>query len=423
MKRLPCQAGLLGLALLAASSAWSQGAGFSQIQLGRYLSKAGDCTSCHTAQGGKAFAGGYPMDTPFGTLYTPNITPDRETGIGKWSSDDFFKAMHQGMRRDGQYLYPACPYPWFTRLSRGDVDALKAYLDTLEPVRQENKPNALPWPLSWRGVMAGWNMLFFHEGGYVPDTSKTEEWNRGAYLVEGAGHCAACHTPKNILGASKKDLHLLGGDAGESWFAPSLAGDERDGLGKWTTQDIIDYLKSGANHETASAGPMTDVVVNSTQYMSDADLKAIAVYLKDLPAAGKDGQAGKAQVSEQVMKQGYGLYVDNCMACHMAKGEGLKNAFPPLKGSASIQAENAASLVQVVIAGDRMAATSSRPTGLSMPAFGGKLDDYEIAVLVNYIRNAWGNQASLIESDDVAKVRKAVKEFGPRHPRRSSAAQ
>lgn len=423
MKRMLCRAVLTAVGLFAAAAVCAQGATFSQIQRGRYLSKAGDCTSCHTAKGGEPFAGGYPMATPFGIIYSPNITPDLQTGIGKWSGDDFFQAMHKGIRRDGQYLYPACPYPWFTRLTRTDVDALKSYLDTLAPVRQENKSNELPWPLSWRAVMAGWNMLFFHEGTYVTDSAKSEVWNRGAYLVQGAGHCAACHTPKNMLGASKDGLHLQGGDAGESWFAPSLANDQRDGIGKWTTKDIVEYLKSGANRETAAAGPMTDVVMNSTQYLSDTDLDAVAVYLKDLPATGRDKQAGKAQVGESVMNHGRGLYMDNCIGCHMAHGEGLEHVFPRLKASASIQAENASSLIQVVLTGDRMADPPVKPTGLAMPAFGAKLSDSEIADLLNYIRNAWGNQAPLVDSDDVAKVRNDVKEFGPRHSRQLSAAQ
>jgi mono/diheme cytochrome c family protein len=403
---------LMAFGVSFAATASAQGTTFSQIERGRYLSKVGDCASCHTAKGGKPLAGGFPIATPFGIIYSTNITPDEETGIGKWSSDDFFKAMHSGIRRDGQHLYPAFPYPWFTKLSRSDVDAIKSYLDTIEPVKQQNKSNELPWPLSWREMVAGWNLLFFDEGTYQPDPSKSATWNRGAYLVEGGGHCAACHTPKNVLGAAKGDDHLQGGDAGESWFAPSLSSDLRDGIGNWSVAQIVEYLKTGSNHQSATAGPMTDVIINSTQYLSDEDLHAIAVYLKTLPQSGADTAANKTQLDKQAMAQGHDLYWDNCIGCHMEDGAGLKKVFPPLKGSAAIQAKSAASLIQVVLAGEQMAATPNKPTGFAMPAFGWKLSDQQVADLVNYIRNAWGNSAPLVDSGDVADVRADIKKYG-----------
>lgn len=402
---------------------FAQGMEEIAVQRGLYLARAGDCVSCHTAENGKPFAGGFPVPTPFGTIYSTNITPDTDTGIGKWSDKDFYRAMHEGIRRDGKRLYPAFPYPWFTKMTKEDVIAIKRYLDTLEPVRQEDRPNELPWPLSVRLAMRGWNQLFFEPGEYQPRKDKSEEWNRGAYLVNGAGHCAACHTPKNVFGAVKEGQHLLGGDAGESWFAPSLGSNQRDGIGSWEVQDIVDYLKTGNNHQSSSAGSMTDVVMNSTQYMSDNDLEAIAVYLKDLPS-----ETGKSKGARQdkgksvdvpddgIMRRGEAIYVDNCMACHMADGAGQENTFPPLRDSSATHAEKADTLIQVTLAGQKSADPETRPTGLEMPPFAWKLSDEEVANVITYVRNAWGNEASPVSAGDVSKVRKDVMAQGSPHP-------
>ena len=401
------------LASLLATGAAAQGTSFPQIERGRYLTRAGDCASCHTAPGGKAFAGGLGIQTPFGVIYSMNLTPDRETGIGNWSKEDFYNAMHRGIDDEGQRLYPAFPYPWFTKLSRSDVDAIKAYLDVLEPVKQQNRSTGLPWPLSWRMSMVGWNLLFFNEGEMKPDAAKSAEWNRGAYLVEGAGHCAACHTPKNMLGASKSGQALQGGDAGEHWFAPSLSGDLRDGIGGWSVTDIVAYLKTGSNDKSATAGAMTDVVRNSTQYLSDADLKAIAVYLKDMPAvASKKEAKTTAPLASDALARGEALYVDNCTGCHMADGGGIAKVFPPLKASAAIQAASPGTAIHVVMEGAKMAAPATKPTGLTMPGFAGKLNDGEIAAVVNYIRNAWGNRAPMVSVGSVAEVRTSTGRSG-----------
>ena len=236
----------------------TQGTTFSTLERGRYLVAAGDCAACHTADGGQPFAGGRAIPTPFGTIYSTNITPDKETGIGRWSNQEFYKAMHEGVRRDGKRLYPAFPYPSYTKVGVDDVRAIKAYLDALPPVKQQNKPSELPWPLSIREVMAGWNALYFHEGTYRTDPNKSAQWNRGAYLVEGLGHCGACHTPKTPLGGPKKNERLEGG-YGEHWYASSLTGDLRDGLGAWSAQEIVEYLKTGSNAKAAAAGPMAEV--------------------------------------------------------------------------------------------------------------------------------------------------------------------
>jgi len=417
---------LAGLTLLAgaavlAGGARAQGTEFTNVQRGRYLAQASDCISCHTVKGGKPFAGGYPLETPFGTIYSSNITPDLATGIGNWSKDDFYRALHSGIRKDGQHLYPACPYPWFTKMTREDVDAIKDYLDTLEPVRAIAPDNELMWPLGWRQLVAGWNLLFFDEGEFIGRPDKSRLWNRGAYLVNGAGHCAACHSPKNMLGATDRDHTLQGGDAGESWFAPSLTSHERDGLGTWSTQDIVQYLSTGANANTASAGPMTEVVMNSTQHLSKQDLNAIATYLKDIPAhdtgQADDHDGDDKAVTQEVMARGKAVYVDQCMGCHMADGEGQEDAFPRLAGSVPVHAEQPQSLIQVVLGGEFMADPAELPTGLGMPGFAWKLDDRQVADVLTFVRNNWGNKASAVTPEQVAKVRDALHEYGPRHER------
>jgi mono/diheme cytochrome c family protein len=419
---------LVALATLAALTAASAeapaaseapGAHASSVERGRYLMRAGDCESCHTAPGGKDLAGGFPIPTPFGVIYSKNITSDPDTGIGKWTKDQFYDAMHRGVDDEGKHLYPAFPYPWFTKLSRADVDALRDYLATVPPVKQRNKAPELRWPLGWRPLMAGWNLLFFHEGELKPNPAKSPEWNRGAYLVEGAGHCGACHTPKNSLGAVKKGEALQGGDAGERWFAPSLTGDLRDGIGDWSVAEIVEYLKTGSNARSATAGTMTDVIKNSTQYLSDADLKSIAIYLKDIPAP--KGEPKTPALAGDSIARGEALYLDNCTGCHMPDGGGVAKVFPPLKLSAAIQASEPGTVLHVVLGGEQMAAPKTRPTGLTMPGFRDKMNDQQIADVVNYMRNAWGNRGSTVDAATVAAVRKAAIESPQGDPGRVRA--
>ncbi len=382
---------------------------YNSVKHGRYLVHAGDCMSCHTAAGGAPFAGGRAVPTPFGTIYSTNITPDRDTGIGAWSEDDFYRAMHEGISRDGHHLYPAFPYPWFTRISRNDVRDIKAYLDTRPAVRQDNKPPKLPWPLSVRAAMAAWNGMYFDEGTYQPDPRKSAQWNRGAYLVRGPGHCSACHGDKNFAGAVDQD-HPLDGGFAEHVYAPSLAGGRRDGLGAWSEQDIVDYLGSGRNARATAAGPMAEVVELSTQYLSEADRRAIAVYLKALPAP----QEKSVDVADaDTMKAGAALYTDNCEGCHLRAGTGEAGAFPPLKDSSAIQAGKPDTLVAVILQGARAPATRVDPTGLAMPAFADRLDDAEVAQLTTYIRNAWGNRAGDVATGDVHDLRRKLFKASP----------
>jgi mono/diheme cytochrome c family protein len=384
----------------------------AEIERGRYLVAAGDCAACHTNERGQPFAGGLAVPTPFGTIYSTNITPDGETGIGNWTSDEFYRAMHEGMAPGGEHLYPAFPYPWYTKLTRQDVDAIRSYLATLAPVHQENKPTELPWPFSVREAMAGWNALYFKEGTFRSNPQKTAEWNLGAYLVEGLGHCGACHSPKNFAGAPKRDKAFQGG-YGENWYATSLGGDLHDGLGQWSEQDIVQYLKTGVNKRAAAFGPMAEVVHDSTQQLDDKDLHAIAVYLKDLPphestnppAATADN--GPKADADRVTR-GHGLYIDDCAGCHMENGEGIAGVFPPLRGNNVVQAKDAETVVHIILSGEKTAVTKADPTGLAMPAFDWKLSNDQVADLVTYLRGAWGNRGDAIDAGKVADTRRTL---------------
>jgi mono/diheme cytochrome c family protein len=374
---------------------------WATIQNGRYLASAGDCESCHTAPGGKPYAGGRPVPTPFGIIYSTNITPDPDTGIGAWSEDDFYRAMHQGIDRQGERLYPAFPYPWFTHMTRGDVDAIKAYLDTVKPVREVNRESKLGWPFSMRSMLAVWDKLYLDAKQFRPDPKRSAQWNRGKYLVDGPGHCGACHSSKNMLGHADTSHPMQGGMA-EHVFAPNLGAGERDGLGGWTREDIVEYLATGSNRYATAAGPMAEVVQASTQHLKQRDLEAMATYLKSLE--GPEPETPNAP-DQDTMRTGAALYVDDCAGCHMNDGAGIANAFPPLRASSAVQAAKPDLLIAVILEGARSPATRAKPSGLMMPAFNGKLDDAEVAALTTYIRNAWGNRGSDVSKGDVAKLR------------------
>lgn len=398
---------LVGFACVAIAASTSAFAGdFAQIERGRYLVQAGDCQSCHTDENGPPFAGARAIATPFGTLYSRNITPDPATGIGGWSDEDFYRAMHEGISRDGSHLYPAFPYPWYTKMTRADVAAIKSYLDTVTPVRQIVPPNKLNWPMSWRALVGVWNHLFFDEGEFQPDANKSAEWNRGAYLVEGPGHCSACHSPKNILGAVKKHDLFEGGE-GENWLAPDLTGRALSGVSEWSVDDIAAFLKTGVNSRTRATGPMAEVVELSTSHLSEDDAKAIAAYLKDLPN-GLSASAKETAGTAAENAHGRDLYVDNCTACHMENGTGEAGIFPSLKGSAIAQSPDPATAIHLVLSGSRAASTSANPNRFGMPPFAGKLSDDDVAALLSYVRGAWGNRAGAVSDSQVASVRRAV---------------
>jgi mono/diheme cytochrome c family protein len=385
----------------------------AEIERGRYLAQAGDCAACHTAEGGQPFAGGRAVPTPFGVIYSTNITPDPSTGIGNWTSDDFYRAMHEGIAPGGEHLYPAFPYPWYTKLTRADVDAIRSYLATLAPVHEQNRPTELPWPFSVREVMSAWNALYFKQGTFQSNPQKSAEWNLGAYLVEGLGHCGACHSPKNFAGAPKRDKAFQGG-YGENWYATSLGGDLHDGLGQWSTDDIVQYLKTGVNKRAAAFGPMSEVVHDSTQHLDEKDLHAMAVYLKDLPphespanATSASAAGGNTTDADRVAR-GHGLYIDDCAGCHMENGEGIAGVFPPLKGNNVVQSKDPETVVHVILSGAKTAVTRQDPTGLAMPAFDWKLSNEQVADLVTYLRSAWGNHGDPLDAGKVADTRRTL---------------
>ncbi|MCW5770220.1 MAG: cytochrome c [Rhodospirillaceae bacterium] len=392
-------------ATLASGAAPCAAYSYSEVQRGKYLIDAGDCVACHTRDKGVPFAGGRPIATPFGIIYSANITPDPETGIGQWSETDFYNAMHFGRRPTGQHLYPAFPYPYFTRMPRDDVRAIRAYLQTLKPVRSKPPENDLDWPLGWRAFMRGWNWLYFEPGVFRPDLKRSAAWNRGAYLVQGPGHCGACHTPKNSFGADDDDRALAGGRF-QNWRAPSLIGDDPSGLAAWSVDEIAQYLKTGRNRHSGATGPMAEVVENSTSKLDPADLRAIALYLKSL-RSGRKRQAVRPD-GDQVMR-GASIYAASCSACHQSSGEGVPHLFPPLKGSAVAMQRDPTTVIRLILQGARTVSTAERPTPSTMPAYDWKLTDAEIAAVATYVRNAWGNRAPVVDADDVADLRETLK--------------
>jgi mono/diheme cytochrome c family protein len=396
----------LGIALFVATSASagdSDPQEFTQIERGRYLAVLSDCASCHTVPGSnQPFAGGRAIETPFGNILAPNITPDPETGIGSWSDDAFDAAIRKGLRRNGSRLYPAMPYTAYTKMSREDVLAIRAYLNTVTPVRNAVDANALPFPFNIRASMRVWNMLYFNQGDYKPDAKKPAEWNRGAFLVDGPGHCGACHTPKTFLGGDKTDEYLRGGFL-QGWSAPDITGDTRVGLGAWSAEDLVAYLKSGHNRVSAATGPMAEVVTLSTERMTDPDLRAIATYLKSL--SGKQDHPQTLSKEDAAMISGAAIYRDQCSACHGIDGKGIAELFPSIADSSMVKSDDPTTSIRIVLRGARSVGTQAQPTAPGMPSYGRQLDDAQIAAVLTYMRNGWGAAAAPIGAADVARVR------------------
>jgi mono/diheme cytochrome c family protein len=380
---------------------------FNQVERGHYLSIVGDCAACHTLPGsGHDFAGGRPIETPFGKLVTPNITPDPKTGIGAWTDEEFVNALTKGTGRNGTHLYPAMPYTYYTKLTRDDALAVRAYLNTVPAVHNAVNADQLPFPFNVRASMAVWDKLFFTPGAFQPAAEKSAEWNRGAYLAQGPAHCGMCHTPKNFLGADKMSERLQG-YALQGWFAPNITNDARRGLGSWSIDEVVAYLKTGHNQTGAATGPMSETLNLSTSHMSDDDLKAIAVYLKDEPGQQESAPAAPDQAT---LKVGAQIYADECSGCHTESGKGIVGIFPSLSGSPAVQQTDPASLLHVVLRGARSAATDKAPTASAMPAFGWVLNDDQVAAVVTYIRNTWGNAAPAVSGGTVRNAREALVE-------------
>jgi mono/diheme cytochrome c family protein len=379
---------------------------FAQIEKGRYLVSAADCVACHSvAPNGARFAGGRPIETPFGNIVSANITPDRETGIGAWTDDQFDNAVRRGIRPNGARLYPAMPYPYYTKMSRGDVLAIRAFLKTLEPVRNPVVTNTLPFPLNIRFAMRVWDALYFKDEQFKPDPRKSDAWNRGAFLVEGPGHCGACHTPKNFMGGDKSSEYLHGSYL-QGWFAPNITNDERTGLGRWSVDDIVEFLKTGHSRIGAAVGPMAEEVMHASSGMSDSDLKAIATYLKDQP--GRSDKPAAMPENDPRMVAGQAIYHDQCAACHQIDGKGVARLFPSLADSSIARSDDLTSLLRLVLRGSRSVATKDEPTGPGMPSFAWQLDDEQIAAVATYVRNHWGNPAPAVSPSEVGKQRSSL---------------
>jgi mono/diheme cytochrome c family protein len=375
------------------------------VQRGTYLARAGNCAACHTARGGAPYAGGKALATPFGAVYASNLTPDADTGIGRWSADHFWRALHHGRSRDGRLLYPAFPYTEYTNITREDSDALHAFLRSLPPVQQPNRPHDLRFPYNSQLSLAVWRALFFSPGEFRPEPDKSVEWNRGAYLVRGLGHCEACHAPRNALGATQEDLELSGGLIPmQNWYAPSLAAPAEAGVQDWAAGDVVALMKNGTSARGATMGPMAEVVYGSTQYLEEPDLKAMAAFLRDLPRRAAPPAEGTRAGSE-VMDLGARLYKAQCADCHGERGEGGAPAYPPLAGHRTVTMASSANLVKVIINGGFPPTTAGNPRPYGMPPLGQNLNDAEIAALASYVRGAWGNNAAGVSAFDVTRVR------------------
>ncbi len=369
-----------------------------QVERGRYLALAGNCAGCHTTRGGQPYAGGLPLETPFGTIYSSNLTSDAKAGIGSWSSAHFWRAMHNGRSKDGRLLYPAFPYPNFTKVTREDSDAIYAYLRTVAPAPAPNLAHRLRFPYDTQAALAVWRALSFKPEPFVANAGKPAEWNRGAYLVDGLGHCIACHGTRNSLGATETKLGLSGGlIAVENWYAPSLTDKHQAGVAAWPTADVVALLKTGTAPGGSVMGPMADVVFRSTQHLSEADLTAMAGYLKDLPEVPKPDEPARTSTPIRrdagTMARGGKIYDQRCAYCHGDQGQGATGAYPPLAGNRAVNMSPPTNLIQVVSHGGFLPSTAGNPRPYGMPPFGQVLDAAEVAAVLTYIRGSWGNDS------------------------------
>jgi mono/diheme cytochrome c family protein len=373
-----------------------------QLERGAYLVRAGNCAACHTARGGRPFAGGRAVDTPFGPVYSSNLTPDEATGIGRWSAAHFWRAMHNGRSRDGRLLYPAFPYPNYTRITRADSDAIHAYLRGLPAVNQENRPHRLRFPYSTQAALALWRALYFSPGRFEADASRSPQWNRGAYLVQGLGHCNACHASRNVFGAPTGTLDLSGGLIPmQNWYAPSLNSPDEAGVAQWEIGEIAGLMKHGINPRASVSGPMAEVVQHSTQHLADADLQAMASYLKSLPQ--EEPIIRDPTRVPPPTPQGTQLYERHCAQCHGDAGKGVARAYPPLAGNRAVVLDPPANVIRIVYAGGFPPATAGNPRPFGMPPFATVLSEAEIAEVVSYIRTAWGNAGSRVTPLEVGR--------------------
>lgn len=372
-------------------------AGPGDAQRGAYLAQAGHCAGCHTARGGEPYAGGRALATPFGTVYAANLTPDAETGIGRWSGTDFWRAFHNGRSADGRWLLPACPYPNFTQVSRDDVRDLFAYLRSVPAVRQANRPNELRSIYGTQAALAMWRALHFQPG--------TPPADRGAYLVSGLGHCSACHGQRNAWGATDGPLDLRGGSVSTpGWFAPALDDPREAGVAAWSQADVVALLRSGRNAHATVSGPMASVVAGSTQHLADDDLQAVATFLRALPARSTQPPAHDAAPAAQ-RDLGAKRYEQHCANCHGEQGEGSAGVAPALRGNRAVVLDVPDNVIRVVLGGGYGPATAANPRPHGMPPFAIALSNEDVAAVVTYMRSAWGNNASPVNAVVVDRQR------------------
>ena len=399
--RAPAAVLLQGSAPVSASAPLS-----SSAERGRYLADAGNCISCHTQPGAMPFTGGVRFETPFGTLYSSNITPDPATGIGAWKADDLRRAMHEGIAAGGYRLYPAFPYTAFTKVTDADIDAIYAFLRAVKAVRYTPPSSGFVFTQRWG--MASWNALFFSEGRFSPDAARSAEWNRGAYLVEGLGHCSACHTPRNLFMAEIAGKAFAGGLIQDQvaqgkirrWSAVNLTS-AKNGLGAWSVSDLAKYMQTGFSARGGTFGPMNEVIVNSLKKLTAEDVRAMAVYLKSLPAQEYRGDG----VTPQEANAGEAIYKDRCEKCHSTSGRGGMFGGPPLAGSAVVQAEDPASLINIILYGPETPKEVAFGGWETMKPYTEVLNDSQVAAVSNYVRGSWGNRATTVKAADVTQQR------------------
>jgi mono/diheme cytochrome c family protein len=419
------------------------------IAKGEYLAKAADCAGCHTAppggpsgkeplHPGLPFAGGLPMGSPFGTIFSSNITPDPNAGIGRYSYDDFVRAVREGVAPGNKRLYPAMPFPSFAKINDDDMRALYAYfMHGVKPVATPAPQTKLPFPFNQRWALMFWSLAFAPNDVYVPQSTRSAQWNRGAYLVQSLGHCGACHTPRGPAYQERgydqgSRLYLTGG-TNDHWFAPNLTGDAGSGLGRVSEADIVGFLRSGHGGDgelerqagqagrgggLITFGSMVQVVEDSTQYLSDDDLHAIAGYLKSLPPHESSGhfddrsraalRTVRALDTGDVELPGAGLYQSFCARCHQADGMGKPSKYPRLAGNPAVLSPHTDSLVRLLVEGGEAPNTQTGPEPKKMPAFAGKLTDTEMARVLTFVRNAWGNDAAPVTTRDVRSMRDSL---------------
>ncbi len=373
----------------------------AKVERGRYLALLGNCAGCHTNTGDAPYAGGRPLPTPFGTVYSTNLTPDATQGLGNWSPAHFWRAMHHGRAKDGRLLNPVFPYASYTHVTREDADALYAYLRSLPAVAQANRPHALRFPYDTQLALGVWRALYFRAAdaqvAAQPEPARGPEWNRGAYLARGLGHCIECHSARNALGAISGSLELAGGAIpSQGWYAPSLAAPDEAGVAQWKTEDVVQLLRTGQAPGASVIGPMAEVVHGSTQHWQLADLQALARFLQALPAAPPRASAAQAPTSPAVLAMGANIYEQQCAQCHGNAGQGAAGAYPALAGNRAVTMESVDNLVNIVRKGGFAPSTAGNPRPYGMPPYAHLLTDTEIAAVLTFIRQSWGHQASAV---------------------------